>query len=343
VPGLPEEFAPRSRKPRFATLPDAPVRPRLLAEESRFAVRLSLLAGAAELCAFAAFARLCTHRAFAGAVVWAALRCARPLWALCGTVVPRGAVAFVLVAASLAMQGAALLSLRPDEALLAAAAGLPALGDLCATCLGEAIPLDRRPAGYSYLDIGQGMGVALGLAAGAAEPRLSPVISAVALLFGSVAIPDLRGRPGPRATFSLGLRVAAASTPFGAQGSILAFAIGGLGAAALVEAPLPRWAAIAAPLAGMWLAARVDPRTRNAVVLPRVLVVLAALCALARAIGQWPSAAALAALVALGAAASALPASVTRGSGELERPIVSSLVWTAFSLGAGLALAFVPW
>jgi hypothetical protein len=343
VPGLPEEFAPRSRKPRFATLPDAPVRPRLLADESRFAIRLSLLAGGAELCAFAALARLCTHRAFAGAVVWAALRVARPLWAFCGTVAPRGAVAFVLVAASLAVQGAALLSLRPDEGLLAAAAALPALGDLCATCLGDAIPLDRRSSGYSYLDIGQGMGVALGLAAGAAEPRLSPVIGAVALLSGSIAIPDLRSRPGTRATFSLGLRVAVARTPFGTHGSVLAFAIGGLAAAALVEMALPRWAAIAAPLAGMWIAARVDPRTPNAVFLPRVLVGLAALCAIARASGQWPSAAASGGLLVLGAAASALPASVLRGSGEMERPIVSSLVWSAFSLGAALALALVPW
>ena len=343
MPELPAQFAPRSPRPRFATLPDAPVRPRLLADESRFAVRLSLLAGAAELCAFAAFARLCTHRAFAGAVVWAALRLARPLWAFLGTVAPRGAVAFVLVAVSLAVQGAALLSLGRDEGLLAAAAALPALGDLCATCLGERIPLDRRAAGFSYLDIGQGMGVALGLAAGTAEPRLAPVIAVVALLFGSIAIPDLRGFPGPKATFSVGLRVATAKTPFGAQGSLLAFGIGGLGAAALVEPLVPSWAAIAAPLAGMWLAARIDPRTRNAVVLPRVLVLVAGVCALARALGQWPAAAAVTALVVLGAAASALPASVARGSGELERPVVSSLVWSAFSLGAGLALALVPW
>jgi hypothetical protein len=74
-----------------------------------------------------------------------------------------------------------------------------------------------------------------------------------------------------------------------------------------------------------------------------VLVILAALGAIARAIGQWPSAAAAVGLLALGAAASALPASVLRGSGEMERPIVSSLVWSAFSLGAGLALALAPW
>jgi len=343
VPELPEEFAPRSHKPRFATLPGAPVRPRLVAEESRFAMRLSLLAAVSELCAFAAFARLCTHRAFAGAVVWAALRVARPLWAFCGTVVPRGLVAFALVATSLALQGAALLFLRPDEGLLAAAAALPALGDLCATRLGEAVPLDRRAAAFSYLDIGQAMGIALGLAAGAAEPRLSPVFGVFALLCGSIAIPDLRSPPGPRATFSMALRAAAARTPFGARISVLAFFTGGLGAAALADGVLPRWAAIGAPLAGMVLAARIEPRTRNAVVLVRALAIVAAVCAVVRAIGQWPLVAPVAALAMLGAAASALPASVARGAGELERAMISSLSWSAFSLGAGLALALVPW
>jgi len=343
VTEIPEQFAPRSRKPRFATLPDAPVRPRLLAEESRFALRLSLLAGATEICAFAAFARLCTHRSFAGAVVWAALRVARPLWAFLGTVVPRGAVAFTLVAASLLVQGWALFSLRPDETLLAAAAALPALGDLCATCLGDAIPLDRRAAAWSYLDVGQGLGVALGLAAGAAEPRLSPVFAAVALLVGSIAIPDLRGRPGERGTWPVSLRASAAKTPFGALGAVLAFAIGALASAALAGSSISRGAAIAAPLAGMWIAARLDPRTPNAVILPRSLFVLAAACAVVRSARLWPLAAGPAALLLLGAAASALPASVARGSGEMERPLVSSLVWSALSLGAGLALAVVPW
>jgi hypothetical protein len=343
VPGLPEEFAPRSRKPRFATLPDAPVRPRLLADESRFAMRLSLLAGAAELCAFAAFARLCTHRAFTGAVVWAALRLARPLWAFLGTVVPRGAVAFVLVAASLAVQGAALLSLRPDEVLLATAAALPALGDLCATCLGETVPLDRRAAAYSYLDIGQGMGVALGLAAGAAEPRLSPVIGAVALLAGSIAIPDLRSRPGARATWSLALRIAAARSPLGARIQFLACTLGAFAAAALVRSEVPRWPAAAAPILGMWIAARIDPRTRNAVVLPSVLAACAVVCAAVRWDGRWVSVAGTGALLLFGAAASALPASVAKGSGELERPVISSLTWGALSFGSAFALIFVPW
>jgi hypothetical protein len=93
----------------------------------------------------------------------------------------------------------------------------------------------------------------------------------------------------------------------------------------------------------MGLAARIDPLTRNAVVLPRLLLALAAVCAVLRLATPWQAAAAIAALVALGALASALPASVARGAGEMERPVVSSLAWSALSLGAGLALAAFPW
>jgi hypothetical protein len=42
--------------------------------------------------------------------------------------------------------------------------------------------------------------------------------------------------------------------------------------------------------------------------------------------------------LALGAAATLLPASVARGAGEMERPVASSLAWMALALGAGLAL-----
>jgi hypothetical protein len=57
----------------------------------------------------------------------------------------------------------------------------------------------------------------------------------------------------------------------------------------------------------------------------------------------WAAAAGLCALAVLGAAASALPASVARGAGEMERPILSSLIFAALSLGAGLALAALSW
>jgi hypothetical protein len=49
------------------------------------------------------------------------------------------------------------------------------------------------------------------------------------------------------------------------------------------------------------------------------------------------------ALLLFGAAASALPASVAKGSGELERPVISSLTWGALSFGSAFALIFVPW
>ena len=55
---LPEEFAPTGPKlTRFSIQPAPPVRPRLLADEARFAARLSLLAGGAELAAWIWFAR----------------------------------------------------------------------------------------------------------------------------------------------------------------------------------------------------------------------------------------------------------------------------------------------
>ena len=125
--------------------------------------------------------------------------------------------------------------------------------------------------------------------------------------------------------------------------AVIAFLAGGLAAAALTDSPLPRWAALVAPIAGMGIAARIDPYTRNAVVLPRLLLALAFVCAALRWSTPWQTYAGVAAVVVLGALASALPASIVRGAGEMERPVVSSLVWSMLSLGGGLALAFVPW
>ena len=70
---------------------------------------------------------------------------------------------------------------------------------------------------------------------------------------------------------------------------------------------------------------------------------LAFVCAALRWSTPWQTYAGVAAVVVLGALASALPASIVRGAGEMERPVVSSLVWSMLSLGGGLALAFVPW
>ena len=44
-------------------------------------------------------------------------------------------------------------------------------------------------------------------------------------------------------------------------------------------------------------------------------------------------------LFALGGFCAALPGAAARGAGEMERPIASSLAWTALALGAGVGLA----
>ena len=41
-------------------------------------------------------------------------------------------------------------------------------------------------------------------------------------------------------------------------------------------------------------------------------------------------------LLALGALFVAIPASVARGAGEMERPVASSLAWSALGLGAAV-------
>jgi hypothetical protein len=89
----------------------------------------------------------------------------------------------------------------------------------------------------------------------------------------------------------------------------------------------------------MMIAARAEPAARNAVVVPAATAALAACAAALRWSGFLPAAAGLLALAALGAAATALPAAVARGAGEMERPVVSSLAWSALALGAGLACA----
>jgi hypothetical protein len=64
----------------------------------------------------------------------------------------------------------------------------------------------------------------------------------------------------------------------------------------------------------------------NAVVLPRV-------AALAAAVGWvYPPLR----LLGLGIMFAALPAAVARGAGEMERPIASSLAWSALAAGAAV-------
>jgi glutamine synthetase len=93
----------------------------------------------------------------------------------------------------------------------------------------------------------------------------------------------------------------------------------------------------------MIFAARAESRAPNAVALPRLLaaVALAAavlgLCA-PLAPRLLPQVSGQLALLALGAAASALPASVARAAGEMERPLLASLSSACLFAGAAAAL-----
>jgi hypothetical protein len=338
VPGekLPEELAPTGPKlSRFPIQPAPPVRPRLFADEARFAGRLALLAGGAELAAWIWFARLLAHRGPAwAALAFAGCRILRPVWAWLATRARRGAVAFALLAASLLAQGFAAMSFADGLGVVAAA--LPALGDLCAAAIADSVTVDRRAAAYSWLDMGQGLGCAIGVAAGVAEPRLAPLVATAALLVGSVAVPDLRDRGTPRSTWPLTMRLTVLKAPLPAQLALLALAGGACGAAASVRSSWGLWAALP-PLLGMAAAARAEGATRNALVVPRALALLAAV---GLALRQFaPPAAVGVGLFAFGGLCAALPAAVARGSGEMERPMASSLAWSALALGAAVGLA----
>jgi hypothetical protein len=334
---LPEEFAPTGPKlSRFPIQPAPPVRPHLFTDEARFARHLALLAGGTELAAWIWFARLLAHRGPAwAALAFAALRLLRPFWAWLATRLPRGLVAFALLAMSLLAQGFAAVTFWDVLGLLAAA--LPALGDVCATAVADAVTVERRATAYSWLEMAQGLGCALGLAVGSAEPRLAPLVATVALLVGSLAIPDLRDRGTPRSTWPVWARLNVLRAPLVSRLVALTVAAAGFAAAASVLSAGWRWAAVVPPLAGMAAAARAESFARNALVVPRAL---AALGAAALAL-RWasPAAAVAVGLLTLGALCSAIPAAVARGAGEMERPVSASLAWSALALGAGLGLA----
>src|SRR5207249_1217511 len=80
------------------------------------------------------------------------------------------------------------------------------------------------------------------------------------------------------------------------------------------------------PILGMVAAARMEPWMPNAMALPRI----AALVAVAGRIAGWPPLA----LLGAGAMFAAIPAAVVRGAGEMERPVASSLAWSALIAGA---------
>jgi hypothetical protein len=76
----------------------------------------------------------------------------------------------------------------------------------------------------------------------------------------------------------------------------------------------------------MALAARFESYTPNAVMLPRIVLGVAALGLFLPPVR----------LLALGALFATIPASVARGAGEMERPLASSLAWSALTLGAAV-------
>lgn len=333
---LPEEFAPTGPKlSRFPIQPAPPVLPRLFADEGRFATRLAVLAGATELAAWAWLLR--SHGAVALGI--GALRCARPLWGFLGTRAPRPAVAFGLLAVALLAQGASIITIGGFAAAAALAAALPALGDLASTCVADSVTVERRAAAYARLDMGQALGCALGVALAAAAPAFVALGAAAALLLAGLCVADLHDRGTPRSSWPAAAYRDALRAPLLRQltalslpgGALAAAAAGGLGPGAPGPAPLLLRALL--PLAGMFLVARAEPFLRNAVLLPRAVAALAA-CALLLA--PFTGAAALAGLLLLGALAAALPASIARGAGEMERPLGSGLVFAALALGAAL-------
>jgi hypothetical protein len=78
----------------------------------------------------------------------------------------------------------------------------------------------------------------------------------------------------------------------------------------------------------MALAARLESRMPNALWLPRAAVVLALV---GNVLGSRPLLA-----LSLGVMFAASPAAVARGAGEMERPVASSLAWSALIAGAAL-------
>jgi hypothetical protein len=218
-----------------------------------------------------------------------------------------------------------------------AGAALPAVGDLCATCIGDSVTVERRAAAFAWLDMGQALGAALGIALGGAYGNWATLGAIPVLAFAAFGALELHDRGTPRSSWPLGAYRATLGTPMGWQLTFTAFLCGLLagpglaigmrlqGGAHLLPA-LPRWLVALLPLAGMALAARIEPRMPNAMWLPRGAAVVAVA---GRFLGSPPLFA-----VAMGIICGAIPAAVARGVGEMERPIASSLAWSALFLGA---------
>jgi hypothetical protein len=320
---LPQEFAPEGPKlSRFRIVPPGPLRPKLLPDESRFAARLSILVGCAEFAAWAWFAATGPHGALLG---WAALRLLKPFWAWLGTRLRRPAIAFALLFVALFGAVASLLTAGQFATAALLAVALPAVADLCASCAADSITVERRSTAYAWLDMAQGLGAVLGLALGASFGVAASFAAAAAILIASVGVPDLHDRGTPRSTWRVEAYLDVLRSPFGSQMAALAFFGAFLAMQPLVK-PFPPWAGLALPLVGMAISARVEPHMPNAVMLPRMVVAVAAAGLFAPPLR----------LLAMGALFAAIPASVARGAGEMERPVASSLAWSALALGAAV-------
>jgi hypothetical protein len=320
---LPEEFAPTGPKlSKLPVRPPPPLQPRLFPDEARFALRLALLAGGTEFAAWVWIGNAAGRRAV---VALAALRLLRPLWAWAGTRISRPALAFALLFLPLLAIGANLASFGSLTTVALIAAGLPALGDLCASCIGDRVTVERRAAAYAWLDMGQGLGVAAGLVLGAAFGGWSQLAAAAALLVASVGVMDLRDRGTPRSAWPLAVYLRVLRSPLGWQ---LALSAALSSALALGERGRG-WMSLLAPLLGMAVAARAEASAPNAMTVPRFAVLIA----LAGHLLHSPPLA----LVGLGAMFSAIPAAAVRGAGEMERPLASSLAWSALIAGAALS------
>jgi hypothetical protein len=349
---LPEEFAPTGPKlSKFPIRPAPPIRPHLFADEARFALRLSILAGATE---FVAWFWLAADRHWS-VLALAGLRLLKPVWAKVGTRFPRPAIALILLFAPLLAWATTLLAVwyfHSDYrffALGVAAAGLPAVGDLCATCVADSVTVERRAAAYAWLDIGQGLGAALGFVAPhliRGDPLPSVVgwysLSVGALLIAAIGARELHDRGVPRSSWPLASYASVMRSSLGLKLIGLAFGCAALAVLAdravlwkgfpfiprqTLES-IPPWVRIVVPLAGMAIAARVERFMPNAITLPRAATGCAAV---GLYLSFWPLS-----VFGMGVMFAAIPAAVARGAGEMERPIASSLAWSALIAGAAL-------
>jgi hypothetical protein len=348
---LPEEIAPTGPKlSRFRILPAPPIRPHLFPDEARFAFRLALLAFGAELAFWLMIGDRSRTLLF---VVFC--RLLKPLWAALGRRVSRTLIAAGLIALPLITAlGVVALSLlsragHPTPHALApllfvgvASLGLPAVFDLCAATIGDSVTVERRPAAYSWLEMGQSIGAAVGIAAAFSNDRVVVGALLVGMLLAAVGVPQLKDRGTPCSAWPASGYVAALRSPVGAQLSVLAFLCTALAwttaQSVLPEGyreqlpqlsrQLPSWLGALMPLLGMAVAARLEPRMPNAVWLPRLATMLAA--------AGWFASLQPVSLFGLGVMLASLPAAVARGAGEMERPIVSSVTWSALTAGAAL-------